>query len=69
MSNPKTIGKKLRDLRVKAKETIKELANSIGISESACRMYELGERIPRDEVKEKLANHYHTSIEFLFFED
>jgi transcriptional regulator with XRE-family HTH domain len=67
MSNPKTIGTKLKNLRTKANETVKEIADAIEVSESAWRMYELGQRIPRDEIKERIANHYNTSIEFLFF--
>lgn len=69
MSNPKTIGNKLKNLRLKAKETVKEISEAIGVSESAWRMYELGQRIPRDEVKERIANHYGTSIELIFFTD
>lgn len=67
MSNPKTIATKLKNLRTKANESVKEIADAIEVSESAWRMYELGQRIPRDEIKERIANHYNTSIEFLFF--
>lgn len=44
-----------------------EVAKSLGISYSALSMYESGERIPRDEVKEMLAEYYGLSVGFLFF--
>lgn len=46
-----------------------EVANANGISVSALQMYENGQRIPRDEVKLRLARYYQISIEHLFFED
>ena len=50
----KEMGRRLRELR--GERTIKEAAADLGISVSALNMYELGERIPRDEVKIKLCN-------------
>lgn len=69
MSNPVVIGSRLKNLRLKAKETVKEISDAINVSESAWRMYEIGQRVPRDEVKERIANHYNTSIELIFFND
>ena len=63
----KIIGKRLKKLRVKADESVKETASAVGVSESALRMYETGQRIPRDEVKERFSNHFKKSIEFIFF--
>ena len=67
MIDPTIIGKKLRNLRLAAGETIKETAIAVGVSESALRMYETGQRVPRDEVKESFGNHFKRSIEFLFY--
>ena len=44
-----------------------EVANGVGISTSALSMYESGERIPRDEVKEALARYYGLTVGFLFY--
>lgn len=61
----KVIGKRLKELR--GGKTINEEAKSIGISPSAFSMYENGERIPRDEIKVKLAKKYNRSVESIFF--
>lgn len=44
-----------------------EVAKGVGISTSALSMYESGERIPRDEVKEAIACYYGLTVGFLFF--
>ena len=43
-----------------------EVARALGISVSALSMYEQGNRIPRDEVKIRMAAYYGISIEALF---
>jgi len=45
-----------------------DVATAIGISLSAVAMYENGERIPRDEIKVKLADYYGTTVQALFFD-
>lgn len=55
----------LRELR--GGKTQKEIAKDIGITKSAWAMYERGERIPRDEVKVKIAKYFGRTIEELFF--
>lgn len=60
-----SIGAKLRELR--GDKTQEQVANAIGITKSAYAMYERDERIPRDEVKKKIANFYHTTVGILFF--
>ncbi|MBO5184838.1 MAG: helix-turn-helix transcriptional regulator [Clostridia bacterium] len=59
------IGKRLVDLRgEKSRQTV---AKDLKISVSALQMYENGKRIPRDEVKVRIAEYYNTSIEAIFF--
>lgn len=59
------IAERLVELRgCKSRE---EVAYNVGISVSALTMYETGKRIPRDEIKIKLARYYNTSIEAIFF--
>ena len=43
------------------------VAASIGISRSAMTMYETGKRIPRDEIKVRLADFYGKTVQELFF--
>lgn len=61
-----TLREKLIHLR--GNKTQKEVSEAIGISTSTLGMYETGERIPRDEIKKKIAKYYDVSIEYLFFE-
>lgn len=59
------IGKKIKELR--GDMPVDEFAKEIDISPSAVRMYESGERIPRDEIKLKIARYFGKSIEEIFF--
>lgn len=59
------IGQNIRALR--GAESQQSLADKLGISKSALAMYERGERIPRDEVKVKIAAHFGKSLESIFF--
>lgn len=63
---PKVIGKRLLELRGKKSQA--EVAQAVGISDSALSMYECGERIPRDSVKVKLAKYYKTTVQKIFFD-
>lgn len=47
--------------------TRESVAKAIGISVSAIAMYENGARVPRDEIKVKLADFYKMSIIDLFY--
>nr|DAX92599.1 MAG TPA: helix-turn-helix domain protein [Caudoviricetes sp.] len=63
--NAFAIGERLRRLR--GDRTLKEVSERVGISKSALSMYENGARIPRDEIKIKLANYYKKTIQSIFF--
>lgn len=63
--NRKEIGNALRMLRGSKPQT--EVCEAVGIGRSALNNYELGLRIPRDEIKVKLANYYGKSVQELFF--
>lgn len=63
--NKEKIGKRLIILR--GNMSREYVAKSVGISISALTMYETGKRIPRDEIKMKLANFYGTDIMSIFF--
>lgn len=61
------IGNRLKTLRSEKGETAEETANGIGISASAVFMYEQGHRIPRDEIKIRIAEHFGVPVEAIFF--
>lgn len=65
MIDKEIIGERLRDLR--GSRTQKEVANACNISIAALAMYETGQRIPRDEVKVRLAKYYHCRVQDIFF--
>jgi transcriptional regulator with XRE-family HTH domain len=59
------IGERLKALRGGKK--VEDVANALDISPSALSMYENGHRIPRDEIKVRIAMYYKTSIEAIFY--
>ncbi len=61
------IGETLRKLR--GNKTQDEVAEAIGISKSSLSMYENGERMPRDEVKKRLASYYGRTVQHIFFKN
>ena len=63
--NNKVMAEKLRKLR--GNRSRQEVAEACGISVSALAMYEAGERVPRDEIKIKLAKFYNRSVSYIFF--
>lgn len=65
MIDASVVGERLRNLR--GDTPMQTVAEANGISVSALGMYETGKRIPRDEIKIKLANYFDTTIEALFF--
>lgn len=65
MSVNKTTGKILRELRgVKTQE---EIAEALGITKSSWAMYERDERVPRDEVKIRIADYFNRPIQEIFY--
>lgn len=61
----KEIGNRLKALR--GKKSQEEVAKELEISVSSYQKYELGIRIPRDEIKIKIANLYKKSVQSIFF--
>lgn len=58
-------GLKLKELR--GERSQEEMAKEIGITKSSWAMYERNERIPRDEVKVKIANFFGKTVQEIFF--
>lgn len=61
------IGKRLMKLR--GNKTREEVANAVNISVSALQMYENGRRVPKDEIKIRLASYYGKTVQEIFFDD
>ncbi len=63
----KSIGEKLLKLRNSKNLTQKELATKLGISSTSIAMYELNERVPRDEIKKRIASFFDETVQNIFF--
>lgn len=59
------IAERLREAR--GQMSREQVANIVGISVSALSMYENGLRVPRDEIKCRLAGLYEKTVQELFF--
>ena len=60
-----SVGKKLRELR--GSRTQDEISKELGITKSSWAMYERDERVPRDEVKIRIANFFGKTVQELFY--
>lgn len=58
-----------RLIQLRGKRTQAEVAEAVGITPSAYSMYETGERVPRDEIKIRLAKYYKRTVNAIFFAD
>jgi len=59
------IGQKLKELR--GDKTQEKVAKDVGITTSALGNYEVGLRVPRDEIKKALASYYKVGVDYIFF--
>lgn len=62
----KKIAKQLIELR--GNRTREEVATALNISISALQMYENGQRVPKDEIKIRIANYYKKTVQEIFFD-
>ena len=67
MPETNVIGRKIKSLRENNNMSRETFCEEVGISLSALSMYETGQRVPRDEIKLKIARCLKTSIEAIFF--
>lgn len=61
-----TIAEKL--IKLRGEKSREEVAKAVGVSVSAISMYENGERVPRDDIKIKLAEYYKRTVQEIFFD-
>ena len=59
-----TVAERLVELRGNRSREL--VSDAINVSVSAISMYENGQRIPRDEIKVRLADYYGTTVQDLF---
>lgn len=64
--NYERVAKNLINLR--NEKSREEVARAVGISVSTLQMYENGQRIPRDNIKIKLAKFYGVTVQTIFFD-
>lgn len=67
MIDAKEIGARL--LKLRGDTPREKVSKEVGISVSAVAMYENGERIPRDDIKVRLAIFYHRTVQEIFFDE
>lgn len=62
-----TTSSKLRKLR--AKKTQEQVAQDLDVSLSAYVKYENGIRVPRDDIKRRIATYYNSTVQDIFFSE
>ena len=65
MGEQRTIGTILRGLR--GSKSQEKIASELGITKSAWAMYERNERIPRDEIKVRIAHYFKKTVQEIFY--
>lgn len=60
------LGDVLRQLR--GSRTQEEMAKAIGVTKSSWAMYEQNNRVPRDEVKVRIASCFGKTVQEIFFD-
>lgn len=60
-------GEKLKALR--GSRTQQQIADELKVTKSSWAMYERNERVPRDEVKVRIANYFGRSVQEIFYTD
>ena len=58
-----------RLIKLRGSRTQAEVAQAIGVTPSAYSMYENGDRIPRDEIKNRIAEYYNRTVNTIFYAD
>lgn len=65
----KKIGERIRGLRENSGQTKRFIAKKLGCSYSAVCSWEYGERIPSDQMKKKIADHFGCSVSIFFADE
>lgn len=54
-------------IKLRGDKTQSEVAKALGISQSTYGMYEIGKRVPSDEVKIRIAEYHDQTVQSIFF--
>lgn len=65
LADKAVVGERLKALR--GNRSQKEVADALGVTTMAISQYETGDRMPRDEIKVRLANYYKRSVTSIFY--
>lgn len=65
--NRESMARNLVSLRKKKGETQEVVASNLNISSSSLAQYETGQKVPRDDVKIRIASYYETTVQDIFF--
>lgn len=57
-----------RIAKLRGEKSQRELAKDLKLSNSAIAMYESGKRVPKDAVKQKIADYFGTTVQAIFFD-
>lgn len=68
MTDETEVGLRLRALRKSAALSQRELAKKIMVSTAAITNYETGIRVPRDEIKIRIADFFEKTVQEIFFD-
>lgn len=62
-----TIAERLKNLRLEKGVSLTQVASDLNLDKSTISHYEIGDRVPTDANKIKLADYYGVTIESIFF--
>ena len=63
----KAMAENLKALRKKSGKTQAEMAEIINVSMSSYSQYEAGLKVPRDDVKVRIAEYFNKTVQSIFF--
>ena len=61
------IADNLRYLRKRKGVTQIEVARALGVPATTYNAYETGQNVPKDDMKQRIAEYYGRSVQFIFF--
>ena len=64
-----TVGRKLQALRKSNNLSVEDVCDKVLISKSSLQKYETDRRVPRDNVKKRLAEFYGSTVANIFFDE
>ncbi len=69
MVDKATVGARIKQMRENRNLSVEQCCVKVGVSPSAWRMYESGNRLPRPEIMESIASLFGRTVQFIFFRE